>query len=66
MINEDQLRDMKAILIYCNKNDLPNLVVDLAEKLELNKINKNGIYNRVCGKKSGLYEGLQWLSDNIS
>tara|TARA_B100001758_G_C18373688_1_gene592980 strand:+ start:726 stop:1238 length:513 start_codon:yes stop_codon:yes gene_type:complete len=70
LINEDQLRDMKAILIYCNKMDLPNSIscVDLAEKLELNKIkNKKWYIQPSCAAKNqGLYEGLQWLSDNIS
>ena len=40
LANEDQLRDMKAILIYCNKVDLPQSIScsEVANKLELHKL----------------------------
>ena len=40
LVNEDQLKDLKAVLIFCNKMDLPNAAQCslVAERLQLNKI----------------------------
>lgn len=68
LANEDQLRDMKAILIYCNKLDLPQSIScsEVANKLELHKLTHKWYIQPTCAlKNQGLYEGLQWLSDNM-
>ena len=68
LANEDQLRDMKAILIYCNKLDLPQSTScsEVANKLELHKLKHKWYIQPSCAlKNQGLYEGLQWLSDNM-
>ena len=45
--NHDQLTNMKSILIYCNKMDLPDSLScsEMAEKLDLNRLLHKGIYS---------------------
>jgi len=68
MLNEDQLRDT-ALLVYANKQDLPNAlsVSEIADGLELRNIkNHKWFVQPSCARtKEGLYEGLEWLSKAV-
>ncbi|KAL7711729.1 ADP-ribosylation factor [Entamoeba marina] len=68
-IVEDDTTRNAPLLIFANKNDLPNAmnVNDVVKSLGLNSI-KNRLW--YCQTSSaingdGLYEGLDWLSDKI-
>ncbi|XP_069764414.1 ADP-ribosylation factor 5 [Narcine bancroftii] len=69
MLQEDELKDA-VLLIFANKQDLPNAmpIKELIDKLGLQHTN-----NRTCHIQStcaiqgaGLYEGLDWLSQELS
>ncbi|XP_041047395.1 ADP-ribosylation factor 4 [Cetorhinus maximus] len=69
MIQEDELRDA-VLLVFANKQDLPNAltVSEMTDKLGL-----QGFHNRIwyvqatCATQgTGLYEGLDWLSSELS
>ena len=66
-MSEDRLKDVK-LLIFCNKQDLPNSKSAnyIVEKLELNNI-KQHWYIQECSAlySKGIYEGLEWLYNNI-
>lgn len=69
LLNEDQLRNA-CLLVYANKQDLPNAMgcSEVAEKLSLSGMSvKNRWYVQpTCARtKTGLYEGLDWLSKSI-
>eukprot|EP00118_Oscarella_pearsei_P025778 m.308759 g.308759 ORF g.308759 m.308759 type:complete len:221 (+) comp44687_c0_seq1:330-992(+) len=68
MIQESELSDA-LILVVANKQDLPNsmTVGEVTEKLELNKITSHSwhIQGAVAVSGDGLYEGLDWLSDQL-
>jgi ADP-ribosylation factor protein 1 len=66
--NHDQLSNMKSILIYCNKMDLPDSLgcAEMAEKLDLNRLLHKWYIQPSCATKNqGIYEGLDWLSNNL-
>jgi len=69
MLQEDELRDA-VLLIFANKQDLPNAmsaaeITDLL-KLHSNK-NKDWYIQATCATQGqGLYEGLDWLSNELS
>lgn len=67
IMSEDRLKDVK-LLIFCNKQDLPNSKSAnyIVEKLELNNI-KQHWYIQECSAlySKGIYEGLEWLYNNI-
>ncbi|KAF4093927.1 hypothetical protein AMELA_G00007180 [Ameiurus melas] len=69
MLEEDALRDA-AVLVLANKQDLPNamLVHEMTEKLRLHALKGRPWYvQSTCATKgTGLYEGLDWLSDQLS
>eukprot|EP00301_Raphidiophrys_heterophryoidea_P022664 c6772_g1_i1.p1 GENE.c6772_g1_i1~~c6772_g1_i1.p1 ORF type:complete len:181 (+),score=42.23 c6772_g1_i1:86-628(+) len=69
MLNEDELRDA-IVLVFANKQDLPNAmpVNELTSKLDLTNWRRNKWYvQSTCATTGdGLYEGLDWLSNNIS
>ncbi|XP_067861382.1 ADP-ribosylation factor 5 [Heptranchias perlo] len=69
MLQEDELRDA-VLLIFANKQDLPNAmpVAELSDKLGLQRLNKRTWYvQATCATQgSGLYEGLDWLSTELS
>ncbi|CAI9276742.1 ADP-ribosylation factor 1 isoform X2 [Lactuca sativa] len=69
MLNEDALREA-TILVFANKQDLPNAmrVSELTEKLGLHSLRHRRWYMQsTCATSGeGLYEGLDWLSSNIS
>mmetsp|Transcript_15013 Transcript_15013/g.30831 ORF Transcript_15013/g.30831 Transcript_15013/m.30831 type:complete len:221 (-) Transcript_15013:192-854(-) len=61
---EEELRDV-PILIFCNKQDLPNAmsVREVTEELQLHSLhNKQWNIQACCATTGdGLYEGLDWL-----
>jgi len=69
MINEDELKD-STILVFANKQDLPNAmsVSELTEKLDLHNLRGRKWYvQAACATQgTGLYEGLDWLSNELS
>lgn len=69
MLQEDELKDA-ALLVFANKQDLPNAlsVSDLTEKLGLHNLRgKPWHIESTCATQGqGLYEGLDWLSNELS
>lgn len=69
MLKEDELRDA-ILLVFANKQDLPNAMStsELTEKLGLNQLrNKKWYIQAACATQgNGLYEGLDWLSNELS
>ncbi|XP_070559607.1 ADP-ribosylation factor 4 [Ptychodera flava] len=69
MLNEDELRDA-ILLVFANKQDLPNAmpVSEVTEKLGLNLLrNRKWYIQSACATQGdGLYEGLDWLSNELS
>lgn len=68
MLQEDELRDAK-LLVFANKQDLPNAMPtsELTEKLGLTALrNRTWYIQATCATQgTGLYEGLDWLSDQL-
>jgi small GTP-binding protein len=66
-LKEDELNYI-PLLVYCNKQDLPNAMssLNVAEALELNKFTRSW-FIQGCSATSGdgLYDGLDWLSTAI-
>ncbi|CAI5967998.1 unnamed protein product [Closterium sp. NIES-65] len=69
MLNEDELRDA-TLLVFANKQDLPNAMnaAEITDKLGLHSLRHRTWYiQSTCATSGeGLYEGLDWLSNNIS
>mmetsp|Transcript_24042 Transcript_24042/g.37713 ORF Transcript_24042/g.37713 Transcript_24042/m.37713 type:complete len:182 (+) Transcript_24042:124-669(+) len=69
MLNEDELRDA-VLLVFANKQDLPNAMnaSELTEKLGLQSLRQRSWYIQgTCATSGeGLYEGLDWLSNELS
>jgi len=68
MLNEDELRDA-LLLVFANKQDLPNAMsaAEITDKLGLQSIRQRDWYIQATCATSGdgLYEGLEWLSQNL-
>jgi len=68
MLNEDELRDA-LLLIFANKQDLPNAMnaAEITDKLGLQSLRQRTWYiQSTCATSGdGLYEGLEWLSNNL-
>jgi signal recognition particle receptor subunit beta len=68
LLEEDELRDA-ILLVYANKQDLPNAVKpqELGNRLKLNAItNRAWHVQGTCATiGDGLYEGLDWLGAQI-
>merc|ERR1712227_146033 len=68
MLNEDELRDA-VLLVFANKQDLPNAMnaAEVTEKLGLHSLrNRNWYIQATCATSGdGLYEGLDWLSNQL-
>ena len=69
MLSEDALRDA-VLLVFANKQDLPNAMsaAEVSEKLTLTSLGKSRPWfiqpcSAVTGQ--GIYEGLDWLSNNL-
>ena len=69
LLDQFELRDA-TVLVYANKQDLPNAIppAKLVHALDLNSLRGKKWYIQACCGTTGdgLYEGLEWLSDNIS
>ncbi|KAJ6775597.1 ADP RIBOSYLATION FACTOR-RELATED [Salix purpurea] len=69
MLNEDELRDA-VLLVFANKQDLPNAMnaAETTDKLGLHSLRQRHWYiQSTCATSGeGLYEGLDWLSNNIA
>ena len=68
LLDQFELRDA-TVLIYANKQDLPNALppAQLVQELELNSLRTHKWYIQACCGTSGdgLYEGLDWLGQNV-
>ncbi|OMJ11283.1 ADP-ribosylation factor [Smittium culicis] len=68
LLNEDELRD-SLLLVLANKQDLPNAMAsaEITDKLGLHSLrNRNWYIQSSCATSGdGLYEGLDWLSNNL-
>nr|KYP62550.1 ADP-ribosylation factor 1 [Cajanus cajan] len=66
---QDELRDA-VLLVFANKQDLPNAMnaAEITDRLGLNSLRQRHWYiQSTCATSGeGLYEGLDWLSNNIS
>ena len=68
MLSEDELRDA-VLLVFANKQDLPQAMnaAEVTDKLGLFNIRNRKWYlqatNAITG--DGIYEGLEWLSENV-
>merc|ERR1711972_1012929 len=69
MLEEDEMRDA-VLLVFANKQDLPNAMSpgELTDKLGLNTLrNRRWYIQSTCATQgTGLYEGLDWLSSELS
>ncbi|KAJ8248645.1 hypothetical protein COCON_G00234000 [Conger conger] len=69
MLQEDELADA-VLLVFANKQDLPNAMPmsEMTEKLALQSLrNRKWYVQATCATQgSGLYEGLDWLSTQLS
>jgi len=65
ILENEEMRDA-ALLVFANKQDLPNAMpgAEVAEKLGLSKMrNRQWFIQSTCATTGdGLYEGLDWLS----
>jgi len=68
MLSEDELKDA-TLLIFANKQDLPNAMnaAEITDKLGLHSLrNRNWYIQAACATSGdGLYEGLDWLSNQL-
>uniref|UniRef100_A0A3B4F752 ADP-ribosylation factor 5-like n=2 Tax=Haplochromini TaxID=319058 RepID=A0A3B4F752_9CICH len=68
-LQEDELKDA-VLLVFANKQDLPNAlsVSELTDKLGLHALrSKTWHIESTCATQgTGLYEGLDWLSQELS
>jgi ADP-ribosylation factor protein 1 len=68
MLNEDELREA-VLLVFANKQDLPNAMnaAEITDKLGLHSLrNRNWYIQATCATSGdGLYEGLDWLSQQL-
>ncbi|KAB0801189.1 hypothetical protein PPYR_05543 [Photinus pyralis] len=69
VLQEDELRDA-VLLVFANKQDLPNAMTaaELTDKLQLNELrNRRWYIQATCATQGdGLYEGLDWLSNELA
>merc|ERR1711953_103448 len=69
MLQEDELREA-TLLVFANKQDLPNAMTasELTDKLGLQNLrNRRWYIQATCAVQGhGLYEGLDWLSNELS
>lgn len=68
MLAEDELRE-SVLLVFANKQDLPNAMnaAELTDKLQLQSLSRRTWYiQATCATGgNGLYEGLDWLSNQL-
>ena len=68
MMGEQELSNV-VLLIFANKQDLPNVMTttEMTEKLEVHSLTDRKWHVQAASANSGdgLYEGLDWLSEQI-
>lgn len=70
-LDHDDMRDCKTVLVYANKQDLPGALspAEVAKAMDLESAagptRKWWVQGAVAPSASGLYEGLDWLSDRV-
>ncbi|KAF6098517.1 ADP ribosylation factor 4 [Phyllostomus discolor] len=68
-LQEDELQDA-VLLLFANKQDLPNAMAisEMTDKLGLQSLrNRTWYVQATCATQgTGLYEGLDWLSNELS
>ena len=68
ILAEDELRDA-VLLLFANKQDLPNAMnaAEITDKLGLHSLrHRNWYIQATCATSGdGLYEGLDWLSNQL-
>jgi len=68
LMNDEELKEC-VFLTYANKQDVPGAMSakEMIDKLDLESVRgkKWRIQNAIATRGDGLYEGLDWLSDNI-
>mmetsp|Transcript_7296 Transcript_7296/g.13164 ORF Transcript_7296/g.13164 Transcript_7296/m.13164 type:complete len:182 (-) Transcript_7296:83-628(-) len=69
MLSEEELRNA-VLLVFANKQDLPNAAstAELANALQLPNLRQRSWYIQACCATNGegLFEGLDWLSEELS
>ncbi|XP_044765373.1 ADP-ribosylation factor 2 [Coccinella septempunctata] len=69
ILEDDYLKEA-ALLVFANKQDLPNAMTaaELTDKLGLNQLSNRSWYiQATCATQgNGLYEGLDWLSNELA
>eukprot|EP01088_Endostelium_zonatum_P001143 TRINITY_DN11433_c0_g1_i1.p1 TRINITY_DN11433_c0_g1~~TRINITY_DN11433_c0_g1_i1.p1 ORF type:complete len:177 (-),score=40.13 TRINITY_DN11433_c0_g1_i1:71-601(-) len=68
ILKEDSLQDV-ILLILANKQDVEGAMTkdDISRELEMDKLSKKNYIVGTCGTSGdGLYEGLDWLTENLS
>ncbi|BHF81333.1 Arf GTPase arf1 [Sparganum proliferum] len=69
MLNEDELRDAD-LLVFANKQDSPNAMqaCEITQRLGLSALHgRRWHVQATCATSgTGLYEGLDWLSNTLS
>jgi small GTP-binding protein len=69
MVGEEELRNA-TVLVFANKQDLPNAlpVADLTQELGLPAMTNRKWFVQACcaTNGTGLYEGLDWLTENLA
>mmetsp|Transcript_39059 Transcript_39059/g.83117 ORF Transcript_39059/g.83117 Transcript_39059/m.83117 type:complete len:81 (-) Transcript_39059:213-455(-) len=69
LLMDDELREA-VLLVYANKQDLPNSMTaaEVSEKLGLHTLrNREWYIQTACAPSGdGLYEGLDWLSHTLT
>jgi len=68
IMQDDRLKD-KNFLVFANKQDLPNAMSapEMTDKLALHNLKQKTWFIQPCSATSGegLFEGLDWLSNNL-
>jgi len=67
LLEENEHSDI-PVVIYANKQDLPNALstVEITEKLNLHSIKQEWFIHGTCAPAGdGLYEGLEWLRQKL-
>ncbi|GLJ29099.1 hypothetical protein SUGI_0573800 [Cryptomeria japonica] len=68
LLKEKELRNA-AVVVFANKNDFPNAmsVLEITEELEMSSLTQHHwhVQSSCATSGDGLYEGLDWLSNNV-
>ena len=66
VLSDEELRDV-PVLVYANKQDIGRITpAEMMTKLEMNKMKRSWKIQGTCAPSGeGLYEGLEWLSQEL-